>query len=97
MPRRWPDARFRPPPDHSWARLEPGGEFVSRTLGNEQAGAVYQAGSIAEYACTMLALRMADEVHLAIEDPFAAMTAQDDWRTIEAAREELIDALNGAD
>lgn len=45
----------------------------------------------------MLALRMADEVHLAIEDPFAAMTAQDDWRTIEAAREEWIDALVSAD
>ncbi|WP_296722383.1 serine hydrolase [Erythrobacter sp.] len=46
--------------EYSAATLKPGGPYSIETAGNAVDGAVYQAGSLAKYACTILALRFVD-------------------------------------
>ena len=58
--------------EYSSATLEPDGTFSTELAGSAVDGAVYQAGSVAKYACTILALRFVDQGRLDLDQTLAA-------------------------
>lgn len=59
--------------EYSAATLEADGSYSTETAGNAVNGAVYQAGSVAKYACTILALRFVDQGELELGQTLASI------------------------
>ncbi|MXO65872.1 serine hydrolase domain-containing protein [Altericroceibacterium endophyticum] len=66
-----PTAVFGAGPSYSEAELTPDGHIVSRTLGDDGEGAIYQAGSISKFACSLAALRLAEAGRLDLDAPLS--------------------------
>jgi len=59
--------------EYSAATLEPDGSYSTETAGNAVDEAVYQAGSVAKYACTILVLRFVDQRKLDLDQTLASI------------------------
>ncbi len=55
--------------NYSQAELLPGGTIVAEAHGDAQTGALYEAGSIGKFACTLAVLRLVDRGVLTLDAP----------------------------
>ncbi len=53
---------------YAHAQLEPSGRIIADIEGDDRPGALYEAGSIGKFACTLAALRLADRGAFALDD-----------------------------
>lgn len=77
--------------EYSAATLKPDGSYSTVIAGNAVDGAVYQAGSIAKYACTILALRFVDQGKLDLDQSLGSIFP--DKELGEAGRVTMVDLL----
>lgn len=58
---------------YSYAELDAAGRITTQINGQDEAGALYEAGSIGKFACTLAALRLADKGALDIDVQLASV------------------------
>ena len=61
---------------YSYAVLENGVQSQPGIVGNDRPGALYEAGSIGKFACTIAALRLSDRGKLDIDAPLEALLSE---------------------
>ena len=62
--------------DYAEAVLTPGGQIISKTHGEDAPGALYEAGSIGKFACTIAVLRLTDRDMVSLDDTIGRLLPQ---------------------
>ena len=62
--------------DYAEATLTPDGQIFSQTHGKEDPAALYEAGSIGKFACTIATLRLADRDMISLDETLGRLLPQ---------------------